>query len=124
MKLIRFGEPGREKPGVLLEDGKRIDVSSGAIDYDEAFFAGGGIDRLRTWLAANAAQCPVLPDSVRLGPCVARPSKLVCIGLNYAKHARESGAEPPKEPVIFFKATSAIIGPFDNVIIPKNSRKS
>lgn len=127
MKLIRFGEPGREKPGVLLEDGKRIDVTAAletTSDYDEAFFGGGGIDRLRAWLAANAGQCPVVPDSVRLGPCVARPSKLICIGLNYAKHAAESGVEPPREPVVFFKATSAIIGPYDNVIIPKNSRKS
>jgi 2-keto-4-pentenoate hydratase/2-oxohepta-3-ene-1,7-dioic acid hydratase in catechol pathway len=124
MKLIRFGEPGREKPGVLLEDGKRLDVSAAVSDYDEAFFGGDGIDRLRAWLAANADQSPVVSGDTRLGPCVARPSKLICIGLNYAKHARESNMEPPKEPVVFFKATSSIIGPNDTVIIPKNSRKS
>jgi len=128
MKLIRFGEPGREKPGVLLEDGKRLDVSAAfadcVADYDEAFFASGGLDRLRAWLAANGAQYPVVPGDTRLGPCVARPSKLICIGLNYAKHAKESNMEPPKEPVVFFKATSSIIGPNDTVVIPKNSRKS
>jgi 2-keto-4-pentenoate hydratase/2-oxohepta-3-ene-1,7-dioic acid hydratase in catechol pathway len=124
MKLIRFGEPGREKPGVLLEDGKRLDVSRSVSDYDEAFFGGGGLDRLRDWLGGNAAQCPVVPDDTRLGPCVARPSKLICIGLNYAKHAAESNMAAPKEPVVFFKATSSIIGPNDTVVIPKNSRKS
>lgn len=125
MKLIRFGEPGREKPGVLLDDGKRLDVSAAGIgDYDESFFGGRGLDRLAAWLQANAAQCPVVSGETRLGPCVARPSKLVCIGLNYARHAKESNMEPPKEPIIFFKATSAIIGPYDTVIIPKNSRKS
>jgi len=124
MKLIRFGEPGREKPGVLLEDGKRLDVSAAVADYDEAYFGGGGIDRLREWLGANAARCSVVPDDTRLGPCVARPSKLICIGLNYAKHAAESNMAAPKEPVVFFKATSSIIGPNDTVIIPKNSKKS
>lgn len=124
MKLIRFGEPGREKPGVLLEGGKRIDVSAAVSDFDEAFFATGGLDRLKSWLASGASSAPAVPDSVRLGPCVARPSKLICIGLNYVNHAKESGVAPPKEPVIFFKATSSIIGPFDTVVIPKNSRKS
>jgi 2,4-diketo-3-deoxy-L-fuconate hydrolase len=124
MKLIRFGEPGREKPGILQDDGKRLDVSAAVPDYDEAFFASGGIERLRDWLAGSSAQCPVVSGNTRLGPCIARPSKLVCIGLNYAKHAKESNMEPPKEPVVFFKATSAIIGPNDTVIIPKDSRKS
>jgi 2-keto-4-pentenoate hydratase/2-oxohepta-3-ene-1,7-dioic acid hydratase in catechol pathway len=124
MKLIRFGEPGREKPGVILEDGKRIDVSAAISDYNEEFFEGDGLDRLSAWLKTNATTAPAVADSVRLGPCVARPSKLICIGLNYAKHAKESNMEPPKEPILFFKATSSIIGPNDTVIIPKNSRKS
>jgi 2-keto-4-pentenoate hydratase/2-oxohepta-3-ene-1,7-dioic acid hydratase in catechol pathway len=124
MKLIRFGEPGREKPGILTDDDERLDVSVGVRDYDEAFFGGGGIALLREWLDENAEQCPVVPHTTRLGPCIARPSKLICIGLNYAKHAKESGMEAPKEPVVFFKATSSIIGPNDAVIIPKNSRKS
>jgi 2-keto-4-pentenoate hydratase/2-oxohepta-3-ene-1,7-dioic acid hydratase in catechol pathway len=124
MKLIRFGEPGREKPGVLLEDGTLVDVSAAVTDYDESFFGSGGIDLLRAWLSNNAAKCPVVPGDTRLGPCVARPSKLICIGLNYAKHAAESNMPAPKEPIIFFKATSSIIGPNDTVVIPKNSRKS
>ncbi|HEY4089148.1 MAG TPA: fumarylacetoacetate hydrolase family protein [Bryobacteraceae bacterium] len=125
MKLIRFGEPGREKPGVLLENGKRIDVSAASIgDYDEAFFGGDGLSRLSAWLGSNAASAPEVSAETRLGPCVARPSKLICIGLNYAKHAKESNMDTPKEPVVFFKATSSIIGPNDTVIIPKNSRKS
>jgi 2-keto-4-pentenoate hydratase/2-oxohepta-3-ene-1,7-dioic acid hydratase in catechol pathway len=124
MKLIRFGEPGREKPGVILEGGKRIDVSAAISDYDEAFFGGDGLDRLSAWLNTNAATAPTVADGARLGPCVARPSKLICIGLNYAKHAKESNMDAPKEPILFFKATSSIIGPNDTVIIPKNSRKS
>lgn len=124
MKLIRFGEAGREKPGVLLEDGRRIDVSAAAHDYDEAFFGGDGLARLREWVAANAGTAPVVSNETRLGACVARPSKLICIGLNYAKHAAESNMAPPAEPVVFFKATSAIVGPNDTVTIPKGSRKS
>jgi 2-keto-4-pentenoate hydratase/2-oxohepta-3-ene-1,7-dioic acid hydratase in catechol pathway len=124
MKLIRFGETGREKPGVILEDGKRIDVSAALSDYNEEFFGGDGLDRLSAWLKTNAATASAVADSVRLGPCVARPSKLICIGLNYAKHAKESNMDAPKEPIIFFKATSSMIGPNDTVIIPKNSRKS
>src|SRR4051794_16851567 len=104
MKLIRFGEPGREKPGVLQNDGKRLDLSAAVHDYDEGFFGSGGIERLREWLGGNAAQCPVVSNNARLGPCVARPSKLICIGLNYAKHAKETGMEAPKEPVVFMKA--------------------
>src|ERR1700744_3212429 len=102
MKLIRFGEPGREKPGVLLDGGKRIDVSAAVTDYDEAFFGGAGLDRFSAWLTANAAKTSAVGDSVRLGPCVARPSKLICICLNYAKHAKESNMDAPKEPVVFF----------------------
>jgi len=124
MKLIRFGEPGREKPGVLTEDGKRLDVSAAVTDYDESFFGSGGLERLRDRLASDSAQFPAVSNNTRLGPCVARPSKLVCIGLNYTKHAKETNMEPPKEPVIFTKATTAIIGPNDTVIIPKDSRKS
>ncbi len=124
MKLCRFGSPNREKPGVLLADGKRIDVSSFVHDYDEEFFASGGIPKLAEWLAANEKNCPVVDHGVRLGPCVAKPSKIVCVGLNYAKHAAESGAAPPKEPVIFLKANSCIVGPNDEVTIPKGSVKT
>ncbi|MFY0713766.1 fumarylacetoacetate hydrolase family protein [Seonamhaeicola sp. NFXS20] len=124
MKLIRFGEAGKEKPGIQLENGKRIDVSAFGTDYDEAFFGGDGLKNLENWLKENQDDCPIVDDSVRLGPPLVRPSKIVCIGLNYAKHAEESGMEIPKEPVIFFKSTSAIVGPNDDVIIPKGSEKT
>jgi 2-keto-4-pentenoate hydratase/2-oxohepta-3-ene-1,7-dioic acid hydratase in catechol pathway len=123
MKLIRFGEAGAEKPGVLLKDGSRIDVSAFGVDYDEAFFAGGGLQRLRAWLEANAASAPRIAPSVRLGPPICRPSKIVCIGLNFRDHAAESKMELPKEPVIFFKSTSSLVGPNDPLVIPKNAGK-
>lgn len=123
MKLIRFGEPGEEKPGVLI-DNKRIDVSSFVFDYDENFFGNDGIDLLRNWLKKNVEDCPIVGEQERLGPPMARPSKIICVGLNYAGHARESGMELPKQPVLFFKATSAIVGPNDDLIIPRNSEKT
>lgn len=124
MKLIRFGTNDNEKPGVQLQDGTRIDVSNFVEDYNEKFFGSGGIQALESWLVDNQAHCAVIDPSVRLGAPLARPSKIVCVGLNYAKHAEESGMEPPKEPVLFFKATSAIVGPNDNIIIPKGSVKT
>ncbi len=124
MKLIRFGNPGMEKPGIELANGKRIDVSAFTNDYTEDFFADDGIRSLKTWLTVNEENCPEVAKSVRLGAPIARPSKLVCIGLNYAKHAEESGMDLPSEPVLFFKATSAIMGPNDNLILPKNSNKT
>ncbi len=92
MKLIRFGTPGNEKPGLILDDGRRIDASAFGSDYDEAFFGGDGLARLAVWAEKNAASAPTIPADTRLGPCIARPSKIVCIGLNYADHAKESGA--------------------------------
>lgn len=124
MKLFRFGAYEHEKPGVITTDGKKIDISSFGEDYNEQFFATDGLTRLTEWMATHTDSCPEVPDRVRLGSCVARPSKIVCIGLNYAKHAAESGAQPPSEPVIFFKATSALCGPNDPVIIPRNSVKT
>jgi len=124
MKLIRFGRNGQEKPGLELADGSRIDVSAFGEDYNESFFGSDGINRLDEWLDHNQAQCPKIGKNIRLGPPVARPSKIVCVGLNYAKHAKESGMEVPSEPVLFFKASSAIVGPNDDVILPKNSQKS
>jgi len=123
MKLIRFGPPGRERPGLILSDGRRIDASGVGADYDEAFFASGGLERLARWLAEDGAAAPVVPDDARLGPPIGRPSKIVCVGLNYRDHARESGMAIPDEPVLFFKATTAITGPNDDVIIPKNASK-
>lgn len=124
MKLIRFGTEGNEKPGVQLEDGKRLDVSGFGQDYNEAFFGGDGLERLEAWLKDNQSNCPKVGDDVRLGAPLVRPSKIVCVGLNYAQHAAESGMAIPSEPVLFFKATSALCGPNDDVIIPKNSEKS
>lgn len=124
MKLIRFGKPGNEKPGIQLDKGQKIDVSGFGLDYDEVFFGFEGPKKLREWLSLNQENCPKISDNVRLGPPICRPSKIVCVGLNYAKHAQESGMEVPSEPVLFFKASSAIIGPNDDVILPRNSKKS
>jgi 2-keto-4-pentenoate hydratase/2-oxohepta-3-ene-1,7-dioic acid hydratase in catechol pathway len=123
MRLIRFGDSGAEKPGIQLGDGTRLDVSSAVTDYNEAFFSKDGIKPLREWLKQHGSTAPKVPLSVRLGPPVSRPSKIVCIGLNYKAHAEESKKEVPKEPVIFMKATSSLSGPFDPVIIPRNSLK-
>lgn len=124
MKIIRFGAYGQEKPGVQLENGTRIDVSSVVQDYDETFFASGGLARLEEWLASHASSAPRVASDERLGAPLARPSKIVCIGLNYTDHAREAGLKIPTEPILFFKATSAIVGPNDNLVIPKNSKKT
>ena len=124
MKLIRFGERGLEKPGVILSDGRRIDVSGFGSDFDEVFFGGEGPARLAEWLDENAANAPEIGEDVRLGPPVSRPGKIVCVGLNFRDHAEESQMELPKEPVIFFKATSALSGPNDDVIIPRGSEKT
>jgi 2-keto-4-pentenoate hydratase/2-oxohepta-3-ene-1,7-dioic acid hydratase in catechol pathway len=124
MKLIRFGAPGQEKPGLQLPNGTRIDASGFGEDYSEGFFANDGLRRLATWANANAASAPVVPNDVRLGPPMQRPSKIVCVGLNYADHAKESGMAIPTEPVLFFKATTAFCGPNDPVIIPRGSQKT
>src|SRR5438552_3633547 len=121
MKLIRIGNPGKERPGLLLNDGARIDVSAFGLDYDEAFFMSGGLSRLREWSAKNAAAAPRVSSTVRLGPPICRPSKIVCIGLNFRDHAAETGAKIPTEPVIFFKSTTALVGPNDPLMIPKNA---
>ena len=123
MKLIRFGEPGKERPAILLEDGKCLDASGFVSDFDEAFFEQLGLARLKDWVNANRATGPRVDTSVRLGPPVSRPSKIICIGANFYQHAKESGLEIPKEPVIFFKATTSLAGPNDNVVIPRGAEK-
>ncbi len=124
MKLIRFGKSGKENPGIELTDGKRIDVSAFGEDYTEEFFATDGVKRLGKWLQSNQTLCPEVSRSERLGPPLRRPSKLICIGLNYSDHAAESNMQLPVEPIIFFKAPSAISGPNDDVVIPRNSAKT
>ena len=123
MKLFRFGKPGKEKPGVLHNNTK-LDVSAFGEDYGEDFLGTNGIERLREWLKASAATCPQVLDTERIGPPITRPSKIICVGLNYTKHALESKMEKPIEPLFFFKSTTAICGPYDDVIIPKNSVKT
>jgi 2,4-didehydro-3-deoxy-L-rhamnonate hydrolase len=123
MKLIRMGQPGEEKPGVLLKDGSRIDVSSFGSDYNEEFFENGGLAALEHWLAQNGSPAPRRDASVRLGAPICRPSKIVCIGLNFHDHAIESKMEIPREPVIFCKATSSLVGPDDDLVIPRNGEK-
>ena len=123
MRLIRFGAVGKEKPGILLADGTRLDASAFGADYDEKFFATGGVEALSKWLTSNTNSAPRVSAEVRLGPPICRPSKIVCIGLNYRDHAHETGAKIPTEPVIFFKSTTALIGPHDNLVIPKNGTK-
>ncbi|HMG94253.1 MAG TPA: fumarylacetoacetate hydrolase family protein [Chryseolinea sp.] len=124
VKLFRFGDVSNEKPGVVTAAGKHLDVSTFGEDYNEKFFASDGITRLKKWLEKNQAKCPEVPSSVRFASCVSRPSKIVAIGLNYLLHVQESNIPVPKEPVIFMKATTAMCGPFDKVIIPKNSTKT
>ena len=124
MKLISFGEPGKEKPGVITETGERVDVSSFISRFDEDFFANDGLSSLADWLSKNTATAPVVGNDLRLGSPIYRPGKIVCIGLNYSDHAAESNMDLPKEPVVFFKATSAICGPNDDLVIPKGSKKT
>ncbi len=123
MKLVRFGEVGKEKPGVHIE-GINYDVSGFIKDYDELFFANGGIPHLAWMIAQHETMLPKIKEGTRLGCPVAHPSKILCIGLNYAKHAKETNAAIPKEPILFMKATTAITGPNDPVVIPKNSVKT
>jgi 2-keto-4-pentenoate hydratase/2-oxohepta-3-ene-1,7-dioic acid hydratase in catechol pathway len=124
MKLIRLGERGEERPGVLRADSQPIDVSSFGEDWTEEFFASDGLARLEAWLQQYAESCPIVDASTRLGSCIGRPSKIICIGLNYAGHIRETGADVPEQPVVFFKATTSLCGPNDDVVIPPRSRKT
>ncbi len=123
MKLIRHGSINKEKTGIVSGD-TYYDTSAFGEDYNETFFETGGLERLKVFVEKNTGGLPVLPAGVRLGSPVARPSKIVCIGLNYVDHARETGATPPPEPVIFMKSTTALVGPNDDIVIPKNSRKT
>jgi 2-keto-4-pentenoate hydratase/2-oxohepta-3-ene-1,7-dioic acid hydratase in catechol pathway len=121
MKLIRFGEPGAEKPGLIDADGVARDLSGVVPDIAGATLSDAGLAALRK---VDAASLPKVPEGARLGPCVAGTSKFVCIGLNYSDHAAEAGMEVPKEPIIFMKANSAICGPDDPIILPKGSVKT
>ncbi len=124
MKLIRYGELNKEKTGVMLEDGICYDTSAFCKDYNEGFFESDGLRRLKMFVNDNRSALKPIPEGSRLGSPIARPSKIVCVGLNYADHARETGAAIPAEPVLFMKSTTALVGPFDDIVIPKNSVKT
>jgi 2-keto-4-pentenoate hydratase/2-oxohepta-3-ene-1,7-dioic acid hydratase in catechol pathway len=121
MQLVRIGEFEKEKPAIII-DGQYFDVSEHVVDYNEAFFAGDGLSKLKNLISTQ--DLPEIKEPSRFGSCVARPSKIICVGLNYADHARETGAEIPQEPILFFKSTTALCGPYDNVMIPKGSTKT
>ncbi len=120
MKLVRYGSKGQEKPGIIDGNGKLRDLSGLVDDIAGATLSAQGLEKLK---AVDVSKLPEAGPE-RLGPCVGKVGKFICVGLNYADHARESGQEPPKEPVLFMKATSAICGPNDDVIIPRNSKKT
>ncbi|MEO6602164.1 MAG: fumarylacetoacetate hydrolase family protein [Polyangiaceae bacterium] len=124
MKLFRFGAEGSEKPGLIVDGVGRVDVSAFGEDYGEAFFGSEGPQRLARFYAEHAQQCPHVAADARIGAAIGRPSKLVCVGLNYRDHALETGATVPSEPVLFMKATSAICGPYDDLVIPRDSLKT
>ncbi len=123
VRLIRLGPVGAERPQVLLSDGRVLDVTDLVGDFDPAFFRRGGLEELRQLTLRDAPAAMLLPET-RVGAPVARPGKIVCIGLNYADHAAESGAPIPTEPVVFFKATNTLVGPEDDVRIPRGSVKT
>jgi 2-keto-4-pentenoate hydratase/2-oxohepta-3-ene-1,7-dioic acid hydratase in catechol pathway len=124
MKLLRHGKPSQEKPGIQIPNGTRLDVSGFGEDFDEKFFETDGLNRLSVWLQSNQQKCPIVSPTMRLGAPIGRPSKIICVGLNYSDHAKESNMELPTEPILFFKSTTAVCGPNDAVIIPKNSEKT
>lgn len=124
MKLIRFGEAGKEKPGIVTQEGKWLDCSTFGEDWSEEFLELDGLSRLEKWLESNQANLPLIGDNYRLGSPIKRPSKIVCVGLNYTKHALESGMAVPEVPILFMKATSSLCGPFDDILIPRNSTKT
>jgi 2,4-didehydro-3-deoxy-L-rhamnonate hydrolase len=123
VRLIRYGAAEKEKPGVILNDGTRIDISSFGADYNEEFFGSKGLAALERWIKQNGSSAPRVNREVRLGSPICRPSKIICIGLNFRDHAVESKMEIPQEPVIFFKSTTSLVGPNDNVVIPRNGEK-
>ncbi len=123
MKLARYGAQGQEKPAVITKNGDLIDVSAFTADFDSDFFEQDGMHNLKQWLSEHEQSCPKVSPDQRLAAPLSQVSKIICVGLNYSKHASESGMTLPKEPVLFFKASSAICGPNDQITIPKNATK-
>ena len=120
MKLLRYGEPGAERPGLVDREGRIRDLSSVVDDIAGDVLSPGS---LKTLAALDQAALPLMPEGIRYGPCVGRVGKFICVGLNYADHAAESNLPVPAEPVVFMKATSAITGPYDPVLKPRGSTK-
>ena len=123
MKLLRLGEIGKEKPAVLLRDGVALDLASHVRDFDGPFFETGGLEELARVVARGGLR-EVKTDGVRIGAPIARPWKILGIGLNYADHAKESGMPIPPEPVVFMKASNTAVGPYDTVLIPRRAEKT
>ncbi|MEO3853834.1 fumarylacetoacetate hydrolase family protein [Acrocarpospora sp. B8E8] len=122
MRLLRVGPPGSERPAVIGPDGRVLDLSALTADIDGAFLSGDGVARVHAAVAAGAL--PETGPYERIGAPIARPGKIVCIGLNYSDHAEETGAEPPTEPVMFLKASNTLVGPDDTVLVPRGSVKT
>ncbi|MFF4764362.1 fumarylacetoacetate hydrolase family protein [Streptomyces sp. NPDC001292] len=123
MKLLRLGAPGSERPAVLADDGRTYDLTALTHDIDRPFLAADGVDRVRT--ALRAGTLPALdPEGLRVGAPVARPGKVVCVGLNYRDHAAETGAPVPERPVVFMKDPGTVVGPYDTVLVPRGSEKT
>jgi 2-keto-4-pentenoate hydratase/2-oxohepta-3-ene-1,7-dioic acid hydratase in catechol pathway len=123
MKLCRVGSAGTERPAVVTDAGI-FDVSSSGLGYGAAFFAGDGIERLRAFVSDKLADCPKVPEGERIGPCIERPVKIVCVGRNYRAHAAETGADLPTEPLLFMKATTAFAGPYDELTLPRGAEQA
>lgn len=122
MKLIRFGNPGSEKPGIMHND-KRLDVSGHFADWDRDFFNSGGLAKLKALIDSGQA-FPEIAEDIRWASCLPRPGKVLCIGLNYSDHAKESGMAIPEEPILFQKGSNTVVGPYDTVLIPRGSEKT
>lgn len=123
MKLIRFGDEGNEKPGIINDNGQRKDLSAAFKDWDRTFFQNGGMDHLKKMLT-DSSQFPDIPENARWASCIARPGKVICIGLNYSDHAAESGMPIPTEPIVFQKGANTVVGPYDDILIPRKSTKT
>lgn len=123
MKLIRFGDPGNERPGIIIADNKRIDLSENFSDWDRNFFQNNGLQQLKEYVS-NQKDLPEVAEHERWAACVARPGKVICIGLNYSDHAEESGMAVTAEPIVFLKGSNTVVGPYDAVLIPRNSFKT
>lgn len=124
MRLIRFGTFRAERPGVLLEDGSRRDLSAHVADWNGSVLGGDSLERLTRLVRNEGLALPVVPDTLRWGAPIARPGKVICIGLNYSDHAAETGASIPAEPIVFLKASNTVVGPNDDLQIPRGSEKT